>query len=272
MAEGSESGRPSSRAVWVEGQAAADAACAEIARYPVVGYDSEFYGVDLLTESCVGRSIVDVFSFATPSGPLNALGFNEPHSWVFDGPLLTHPSVRAILEAPEILKPIHNMPVDAHSALNAGVKIRGGLNTLDMARWVYPERANLLRGNFDLDSLCQWRVGRGKTEDYSDFLMYDAQEPYTEEVEKLYCTACGTFDCRKKKNPHDQKTLMPTVVTRLKKVRKHVHLPDVRPDGPRFDLFARYLVYAAVDAELALILYQMMLRDGRAERAYPWAF
>lgn len=255
---------------WVDTAGGATLACAEIARHPVVGYDSEFYGVDLSHESCVGRAVVDVFSFAVPSGALNALGFHEPRSWVFDAPLLLHPDVRTILENPGQVKAIHNMPVDAHAAANVGVHIRGGVNTLDMARWIYPERANLIRGNFDLNSLCEWRVGRGKTEDFADFLMYDALEPVTEEVVKNYCQGCHSFDCRKKKEPHDWKMPMPTVVTRQKKVRRAVHLPDVRPGGPYAGLFDRYVRYAAVDAELALIIYEMMLRDGRKERRYPW--
>lgn len=270
MAEGSESSR---RVVarWVSGPTEAYEVCAEISRYPVVGYDSEFYGVDISRQSCVGTAVVDVFSFATPAGDLNALGFNEPNSYVFDGALLTHPSVRAIIENPAVMKAVHNLPVDAHAAQNAGVAIRNGLNTLDMARWIYPERANLLHGCFDLDSLARWRVGRGKTEDFSDFLMYDALEEVTELSERKFCGTCQLFSCRKQKSPHDHKVTRETMVTRNKKVRLPVHLPDVRPDASRADLFARYLTYAAVDAELALIMLQMMERDGRKARRYPWS-
>lgn len=235
----------------------------------VVGYDSEFYGCDIAEESPVGKAKVDVFSAAIPGHPC-AAGFSPCTNFVFEGKLLRHPQVRSkLLEYDGVAKPIHNQPADAHAAANHGVVIRGGINTLSMARWVYPERANLPRGNFDLDSLCRWRVGFGKTEDFEQFLTYKDWEEYQDEVTKKRCE-CGELGCRKKKGAHASKTEERVVVTRRKQVQKVHSLPDVRPGGKLSDLFPRYLTYAAADAELAVIIYQMMLIDGRKERRYPY--
>ncbi len=233
----------------------------------MVGYDSEFYGVDIRTQSCVGRAKVDVFSLATPSGPVTPLGFNKPESWVFNGELLTYGPIKSFLESGRVTKPIHNQPVDAHAAANHGVFIQGGVNTLAMARWIYPERAALPGRNFDLDALCRWKIGFGKTEEFDELFGYDESVPYEAVAEKNWCLACADFGCKKKKAPHDAKERRETPVIRHKQVRRHTPLHTVRPGHPLWD---RYRIYAAVDAELALILYQIMLRDGRAEREYPW--
>lgn len=254
--------------IWVATERDADAAISVIRGHPVSGYDSEFDGVDIGAQSCVGRSRLDVFSIAIPTAELKPLGYYAPTSWVFEGNLATCASVRGYLESPEFRKVIHNRTVDEHTARNAGVRIRGGLCTLNMARWVYPERANLVRGNYDLDSLCRWRFDLGKTEDFDDLFGYDDTVPYTVEVVKWFCIACQSFDCRKKKAPHDIREQRLTEVTRTKIVRKIIELSSIRPGHC---LFERYLRYAAIDAELALILYQLMLIDGQKERPYPWS-
>lgn len=239
----------------------------EVVKWPTAGLDTEFYGVDVTAESCVGRSKIDVFSVAVPSGALQPMGFNATESWVFDVGMLEIPEVRAWIEDARYRKCVHNITVDAHSLFNHGVKLRGGLNTLSMARWIYPWRVSLPRNNFDLHSLCAWRVGFGKTEDFDELLGYDDFESYEDEVEKKRC-GCGELGCRKKKEPHDVKVPEMVKVTRERKVRKFLTLPEIRPGHPLFD---RYRLYAAADAELALIIYQMMQIDGQEERKFPWA-
>lgn len=255
-------------AQWVADGGAADKAMTEIGAHDVVGYDSEFYGVDITEESCVGKSKLDVFSIAVRLPAPHPLGFRRVKSWVFEGSLLQHPSVRCFIEDDGVCKVVHNLAVDSHTARNAGVRLRGGLDTLNQARWVYPERASLPKGNYDLDSLCKWRVGFGKTEDFDEFLGYYVDEPYEQRVEKKFCLECMA-PCRKKKPPHDQKFLEWTTVSRTKKVRRIEDISRIRPGHPKF---GRYLAYAAADAELALILWQMMQVDGQAERVYPYVF
>lgn len=252
---------------WVDTEELADEAMRIISTHDVVGVDTEFYGVDITEQSCVGRSILDVFAIATPTAQLNPLGYREPRSWVFDGRLLQHPAVRLYLEDPTKRKVAHNLSVDSHSARNAGVRLKGAQDTLNLARWVYPGRASLPRGNYDLDSLCRWRVDRGKTEDFDEFLGYWVDEPYEELVEKGRCTGCLELGCRKKKEPHGTKVPEWVVVTRTRKVRRYEHLPDIRPGHPKFE---RYLRYAAADAELALVIWQCMMKDGEKERPFPY--
>lgn len=253
--------------VWVHDARGADDALRVILEQPVAGYDTEFYGCDITEESPVGKAVVDVFSIAVSTKQRHPLGYLIPRSWIFCGSLLRHEGVRAYLEDASRKKVAHNLSVDYHATGNAGVGLCGAQDTLNLARWVYPDRANLPKGNYDIDSLARWRVGFGKTEDFNQFLGFYVDEPYQEEVEKKWCTECMDFGCKKKKAPHDVKIPRATVVTRTKKVRHYEHLPDIRPGHPKFE---RYLKYAAVDAELALILYQMMMIDGQAERWYPY--
>lgn len=254
-------------AIWVDNRDDATRAMESIATHGHVGYDSEFDGVDITEESCVGKSKLDVFSIAIPTDQVHPLGFRLPRSWVFEGSLIQHPPIKAFLESDSTIKCVHNLAVDSHTARNAGVRLRGGLDTLNMSRWVYPDRANLVSGNYDLDSICKWRVGFGKTENFDEFLGYWVDEPYTESVQKNFCLECMDFGCRKKKPPHDQKSLQWTTVNRTKKVRRYEELKTLRPGHPKFE---RYVQYAAADAELALIIWQMMQIDGKAERHYPY--
>lgn len=235
---------------------------------PAVGYDTEFDGVDINSESTVGRARIHVFSLAVvpPGATESALGFKHPVGYVLPERALRHPSIRALLEDREVEKAIHNQPVDSHATWNSGVALRGGINTLDMARFVYPWRAQLVRGNYDLDSICKWRVGQGKTDDFDDLLGYDAQEPYTVEKTFKLC-ACGEVGCRKKKAPHDTKSDVQRVVSLSRLVRRILPLEQLVPGHALWD---RYIAYAASDAVLALILYQCMLLDGQKERPYPW--
>lgn len=254
------------KAVWVDSESGCADVISQARACGLAGYDSEFDGLDITKESCVGRAKVHVFSLATPSGPLDPLGFNEPESWVFPARLMNYGPVQALLQDSSVTKPIHNQFVDAHAAYNRGVNIRGAVNTLSMARWVYPARASLVSGNYDLDSLCRWRMGRGKTEDFKEFLGYWDHEPAEHDVYLNRCS-CGELRCRKKLPPHDTKTKELVRETYQKRVRRILPLEKLNESHP---LWARYLAYAASDAELALCLYQLMLRDGRAERPYPW--
>lgn len=250
--------------VWVDSSAQASAAIERVRAYPVAGLDTEFYGCDITEESPVGKAVCYTFQVAIPDGALNPRGYTEATSFVFAGHLLTEPCVQAWLEDPEFVKPAHNQAVESHVLRNHGVRLRGGVNTLDMARWWYPERAK--REGFDLDGLGRDLCGAGKTESYDELLGYEAVEYREAEVVKKRC-ACGELGCMKKKTPHDSKTEELVWVARPHKVKKHIPLTDL---SPAHRLWTRFLAYAARDAEVALWIYQIMLREGRKERPYPW--
>lgn len=239
-------------------------AIVEISAYPYCGLDTEFEGVDIGHESCVGKAQLHVLSVATPSGPLLPRGFHSAQSYVFARECLGYASLKEWLEDDRIAKAVHNQPVDSHSLRNAGVLLKGGRNTLAMARWWWPERAK--REGFSLDSLGNDFCGAGKTEDFDELLGYDDTELRQHEVTKQRC-ACGVLGCRKRLPPHDVKIPEKVICDYNAKVRRHVPLHTLHPGH---SLWVRYLAYAAWDAVLALWLYELMLRDGQRERPYPW--
>jgi hypothetical protein len=249
----------------------AEEAIAQICRYPVCGLDSEFYGVDISSQSCVGRSNIHVFSVSIPSGELSPLGFNYTEDFVFPVTVtglynaLTVPGVLAFLSAGST-KAIHNQPVDSHSFANHGVFIRGGINTLAMARWLYPQLARKMGRPFALDNLATWRAGVGKTEGFKDLFGIKVKKTWEDEGVKTRCE-CGALSCRKKKDGHTQKWPEMVKYETTRTVDALLPLTDLHPAHP---LWARYMDYAARDASLALMMYQIMLRDGEKERAYPW--
>ena len=254
---------------WVNSSLHAEEALHEILKYPVCGFDTEFYGCDITTESPVGRTTCHVFSVASPSGALLPRGYHDASSWVFSCHLLTHPPIKVWLEDAAYVKAIHNQPVDAHTVRNHGVRIRGGVNTLDAARFFWPSRANG-RG-FSLDSLGEDFCGAGKTESYTDLFGYQAAETYEVEAFKQTCS-CGVLGCRKRKAERDgtehlKGNYESVVTTRSRKVRRLIPLTDLHEGHP---LWARYMAYAAWDAVLALWVYELMMRDNR-ERTYPWS-
>lgn len=250
--------------VYIETTQKAADAISEISSYDYTGLDTEFYGCDIRTESPVGRTTCHVFSVATPSGPLLPRGFHAASSYVFAGGLLSYGPVKDWLEDERRRKAVHNQPVDHHTIRNHGVRLRGAINTLEMARFTWPHRAKF--EGFDLDSLGRDYCGAGKTESFDGLLGYDSNEEYQVEVERKLCT-CGVVGCRKRKVPHSFERTVTEVVTRSRKVRRHLELTTLHT---AHDLWPRYLNYAAWDAVLALWLYEIMLREGEKERPYPW--
>lgn len=242
----------------------ADTALAAITQHSLAGVDSEFYGVDITVDSPVGRSICHVFSVAVPDGPLTPRGHNESSSWVFSGALLAYPPMKAWLEDPAYAKACHNQPAESHTFYNHGVTLGGGIDTLSQARFWYPQRAK--REGFTLDSLGTGLCGVGKSESFDGLLGYDAVEQREIAAWKNRCE-CGTISCRKRSAGHVEKTPEEVMTLQNYKVRHIIPLTDLTPAHP---LWARYLAYAAWDAVLALWIHQIMTREGRKTRPYPW--
>jgi hypothetical protein len=254
---------------WVGSRDECDRAIETIRGYEIAGLDTEFDGVDIGEESCVGKANLHVLSVAIPSGPLLPRGFNAATAFVFSRACLGFDSLRDWIQDDRRAKAVHNQPVDAHSIRNAGAKLAGGRNTLAMARWWWPERAK--RAGFGLDALGLDFCGAGKTEDFDELLGYDDHEYRPTVVSRKRCE-CGVLGCRKKKagadgQAHEIKTAEEVLVQMKHKVRCHIPLASL---DPGHTLWPRYLNYAAWDAVLALWLYQLMMRDGRRERPYPW--
>lgn len=247
----------------MSGPRGADDLLAALAGVPAVGWDTEFHGVDVRAQSCVARSVCHVFSLAIPTADRLPRGHHDSRTYVVDGALLAHPGIRAWFEDPSVTKPCHNQPVDAHTLRNAGVRVAGAVNTLDMARFFYPEWRE--DGGFSLDECGKRLLGLGKAEDFEELLGYDAVE-YVETPRTRKLCWCGDFTCRRRKAPHDVKREVQDVVVTTRTVRKTIPLPDL---SPAHRLWPRYLAYAARDAVVALGVWERLSADTR-ERGYPW--
>lgn len=246
-------------------------------RGEAAGLDSEFFNVDVRSQSCVARSRIHLWSVAIKRWPhvLHPRGYHLADAAVLPAPALEHPPLRRWLES-SAPKMVHNAPVDAHSFANHGVVVGGVINTLALARWVFPERA---RGaGFGLDSLGTDFLGLGKTEGYSDI--------FTEEVEILVkmrkvttkSCSCGVLGCKKRKpeefddggefwvKRHDKRTEV-TEEPVMKKVMQEVPLEAVVPGHPLFD---RAVAYSARDSIVGLGVGDVLMRKMEAKVPCPW--
>lgn len=243
----------------------ADEALGQITASEFSGLDTEFYGVDITCESPVGRSICHVFSVAVPESTLHPMGYHHTKSWVFAADLLQYTPIKRWLEDARYTKCVQNQPVDDHTLANHGVHLQGGLNTLEFARFVLPGRA---RGRgFDLDGLGQDLLGAGKSESFDELLGYDDTEPYEADELRKRCE-CGILSCRKRTFGHLSRRPERVLVSRTRKVRRHVLLADLHEGHP---LWARYLAYAARDAVVAFNVYEVLRRLAEEQRPYPWS-
>jgi hypothetical protein len=232
-----------------------------------MGLDTEFYNVDLSHDSCVARSKVHIWSIALHRHPLirTSRGYYPSEAVVLPVAALDNVRIRHLLEHPDFIKAIHNQPVDDHSLSNHGIHIRGAVNTLDMARWVYPERVPSGGGRgFDLDSLGEDKMGIGKAEGFTDIFTEEYDDPWYTTRQETRCE-CGAVPCRRRGLGHTRHK--EEVVTRHERVSSRpIPLESVVPGHP---LFARMVEYAGRDAVIALGLYDIMTAV-QARRPSPW--
>ena len=234
-----------------------------------VGFDTEFYGVDLRQKSPVAEARLHLISVAVRRHPaqIHPRGFGIADTAVFLGGVIEHPDFRRWVSGSG-LKAVHNLPVDAHTLRNAGVTLNGGVNTLAMARWAWPGRA---RGaGFTLDSLGRDFCGVGKTEGFDEVF----SEEYTEElvrIRKGRGCECGARLETGVAHPRGQghkRVVLEEREVKHKTLTRPIALQDVVPGHPRWQ---RALEYSAQDAWLALAVYELAQREmRRQERIVPW--
>ena len=218
------------------------------------GLDTEFYNVNVKKQSCVGRAVVHVWSIALPGERRTPLGFHRSSGWVLPAAAFLHPALRAVLEDPSIVKAVHNQPVDDHALHNHGVKLRGCINTLGLARWVWPELIN--QGGFGLKNLMRVKLRRNPICEFPDVVgdVRTVTREVTRMVERTLCH-CGVEGCRLRKG-HDKYRAKVPVVQRYTKEEKFQHpLESIVEGHPRWDLLVKY---AAEDAVAALELLELM--------------
>lgn len=234
-------------------------------RRDVVGFDTEFYGVDIGKQSTYGNARLHMFSVAVHRFPyvLHPRGY-----YMADAAVCLHtalPAFKEWLEDPEGQKVIHNAPVDIHTLANIGINIRGSINSLALSRWAWPGRA---RGTgFTLDSLGNELLGMGKTEKFTELF----QEEYTERrstFRKEKRCECGASPCRRRQTTPGHCRIEEVVETvHERQAMRPVPLESVVPGHP---LWERAVRYAAQDAVMALGVYDLAQHAMKVERTAPW--
>lgn len=231
-----------------------------------VGFDTEFYGVDVGAQSCFGRARVHLLSVAVKRNPRVILprGYDLADPAVLSSAALQHQGFRTWLEDCDAKKVIHNAPVDVHSVASDGINTRGFINSLALARWAWPDRA---RGSgFTLDSLGMDLLGVGKPESFKELFQED-YEIRRSTFRKAEVCECGEKCGKRRTTPghsrHEE--VVETVHTRIG--QRPVALESVIPGHP---LWERALKYSAQDAVLALGVYDLAQRALQVVREIPW--
>lgn len=229
-------------------------------RARVFGLDTEFYGTDLRKDSTVGTARIHVWSVAIRRQRRSPRGFHECHGFVLPAAALEHPQIRAVLEDASVRKAIHNQAVDDHAMHNAGVRLRGAINTLPLARWTW---AGL--GAWDLKGLVVSKLGRAPVCEYLDVVRDEREITLTRErSRKVTVCSCGVAGCRARKGHTKSKETLTETVTRTKIERFEIPLAEIVPPSsgyptghPRFQLLVDYAAEDAIAAIQVLELAQL---------------
>lgn len=230
-----------------------DALADVLAHETAIGYDSEFYNVNVEKESCVGRARVHVWSVAIRTDKLSPFGFHRCKGWVLPVAALVHPSLVAVLADARVRKEIHNQSVDQHSAANHGVLLRGCRNTLDLIRWTHPHLINT-PGRFSAKAL-MWSLL--KRQPVCTFKQLVTDERVIQVVKqkkvKVSGCSCGVVGCRKRKTEgqltHDKWKRVDVVDVVEDKVEEFEWpLEQIVPGHKRWEQLKRYAIEDAIAA------------------------
>ncbi len=236
----------------------------------VIGFDTEFYGVEVGRESTYARAKVHFASlaWATPGGKLHPRGYPVPSAAVVSREVFREcGEFRRYLEEAPLAA--HNAPVDIHTSKNEGINLKHVVNTLTMARWAWPGRARTQYGGggFTLDALGRDVLGEAKTESFSELFRERVEKWEVRRVLEKSC-ACGLSGCRKRVRPDHEKFERVIESRGLKYEEVPVPLESVGPGHP---LFPRALKYSAQDAVLAFALWHILRRELNTQtREVPW--
>lgn len=231
-----------------------------------VGFDTEFYDVELGKHSVLGRAKVHLASIAwnDGSGRFHPRGFTIPRAAVVSRDVVTScEEFRALFEK-EFIWLAHNAPVDVHCFRNEGINVRYVVNTLTLARWAHPGRAARFAGGrgFGLDALGQDFLGEGKLAEFDEIFseVHIERKPISTTV-----CECGAEKCRKRSGGHSKIRSV-----RFDEIERNVPVPlqQVVPGHPIHPTAVRY---AATDAVLAKCYDEVVIRElQKQERVVPW--
>lgn len=233
-------------------------------RAGIIGLDTEFYGVNVRRESCVGKARVHVWSVALRTKKVDPAGFHKARGWVLPAAALEYPEIVELLQDPKVTKCVHNLPVDSHALANRGVKLTGAVNTLNLARWAWPELVN--SGFFGLKNLMLEKLRRAPICEFADVVTYlETATVERRRVKPVSLCDCGVTGCRARKG--HTKTKTKTVAVTEEQVNRKAEYPleVIVPGHERWDLLVKY---AAEDAVAALELEELSIQSNPA----PWPY
>ncbi len=164
-----------------------------------------------------------------------------------------------MLEDASIRKCVHNQPVDDHAIHNHGVDLRGCINTLDLARWTWPEmgveNGHRVKGSA-LKVTMEKLLHRSPVCEFLDVVRYVRRETIVKEKTKpiTVCITCGGVGCRKRKGHEKEKrdVLHRSEVER--DVKDEYPLESIVPGHERWELLVEY---AGEDAIAALEIEEL---------------
>lgn len=234
-----------------------------------VGWDTEYYREDG-TDARKGSARlckVWVWSLAFPNGRQSPRGFPLCSSVVLPAQALHHPPMQQALLSATLVG--HNVGVDVHATENTvpGLVLNNTINTLDIARLVWPE----LKGSygFGLKALMEHKLGLPPVGEFSDLFIKEVTETTikVKEVTTKICS-CGVPKCRKRKGHTKTEVTELVEVPVTKTTTVPCPLPEIVPGHPLWEVL---VPYAGLDAEAALSLLHLLTREhARQKRPNPW--
>lgn len=247
-----------------------------LARGRRVGWDTEFYGVDLRskdsTDTCPHKAKVHVWSIGIPTKILHPRGYYRAVSAVFPVAAFARESVRVWLRDHGSVKVALNAPVDVHATEHSsGLEVAGVVDLLSLSRWIWPQRVAPGPG-FSLDALGSDILGRPKADSFEEVL----GEPNVVSVRRQRTTTrnvceCGSSPCRKRKGPGHTRSVVKEVEEWHEDVVRGTRLIPLETVVPGHPRFPRLVKYSGVDSELAAELDQVLLRDlAKRKVVVPW--
>lgn len=222
------------------------ALAAAIRKAGIAGIDSETVGHDPRETSPHTRAEIVYWSIALRSSTLSPRGYYRAVGYTLPAAAMHHPELKAVLEDPLILLIAHNATYDEHAFRNAGVVLRGVLNTLSLVRLVCPGRKSV-----GLKGLMVDHLGRVPTGAFKElFSRPKVVERVKLKKHRVKLCSCGVDGCRKRKDHIKVEHTWEEEVREM--VNAGTELIDLREIVPGHPLFELLVKYAAEDAEAAL--------------------
>lgn len=219
--------------------------------------DTEYYdpaGEDLRSYSPASRAKIHCWSvcWGVGDGDYAVLWPEHIEEW------------RDVLENRDVLKVCHNASVEYHAFRAHGVTLAGVIDTLALARWLYPGRDQRMGGGgWSLDAMARDFLGDGKTESFQD-LTTELVEVWSErQVEEAQCR-CGAWGCGDRgQDGHRGKFLDRRTTTQLtsRVEERSIPLQAIVEGHPRYE---RLLEYSAKDARITWPLFNIMRGEQNA--------